>query len=66
MQPIDILILLAIGAVALSLGFGIYNLTRQGAKARSRSNQLMRLRVILQALAVVLILFGTWWKATHS
>lgn len=66
MDLIDILILLAIAAVTLALGFGVFNLTRQGAKARSRSNHLMRLRVILQAVAVVLILFGTWWKATHS
>lgn len=66
MGAIDILIIVAIAAVTLALGLGIYNLTRTSDKARSRSNQLMRWRVILQALAVVLILFGTWWKATHS
>jgi NADH:ubiquinone oxidoreductase subunit 6 (subunit J) len=66
MDAIDILILIAMGAVILALGFGIFNLTRQGAKARTRSNRLMRLRIILQALAVVLILIGTWWKATNS
>lgn len=66
MDAIDILIIVAIGAVTLALGFGIFNLTRQGDRARSRSNHLMRWRVILQALAVVLILIGTWWKATHS
>lgn len=66
MDPIDILILIAIAAVTLALGAGIYNLTRQGDRARTRSNHLMRWRVILQALAVVLILVGTWWKATHS
>ena len=66
MDAINILILVTIGAVTVALGFGIYNLTRQGDRARSRSNKLMRLRIILQALAVVLILCGTWWKATHS
>ena len=66
MGAIDILILIAIAAVTVALGFGIYNLTRQGTEARSRSNKLMRLRIVLQALAVVLILFGTWWKATQG
>ncbi|RZJ77257.1 MAG: hypothetical protein EON88_35625, partial [Brevundimonas sp.] len=28
--------------------------------------RLMRLRVILQATAVVLLLAGLWWKSTHG
>ena len=42
-----ILILVAIAAVAVTLGFGIYSLYRGGDYARSNSNQLMRLRVLL-------------------
>ena len=62
----DILILLAILAVAVTLGFGLYSLYRGGEYARSNSNRLMRLRVILQATAVVLLLLGLWWKSTHG
>ncbi|MBW8304858.1 MAG: twin transmembrane helix small protein, partial [Brevundimonas sp.] len=51
----DILIVLAIAAVAITLGFGIRSLYQTGPEARSRSNRLMRLRVALQALAVVLL-----------
>lgn len=61
-----ILILLAIAAVAVTLGFGIYSLYRGGDYARSHSNKLMRLRVVLQAVAVVLLLAGLWWKSTHG
>jgi len=62
----DILILLAILAVAVTLGFGLYSLFRGGDYARSNSNRLMRIRVGLQALAVVLLLVGLWWKSTHG
>ncbi len=62
----DALILVAIGAVTITLGFGIYSLFRGGDFARSHSNRLMRLRVALQALAVVLLALGMWWKATHG
>lgn len=61
-----ILILLAIAAVTITLGFGIYSLFRGGDYARSHSNKLMRLRVVLQAVAVVLLLAGLWWKSTHG
>lgn len=61
-----ILILLAVAAVALTLGFGIYSLYRGGDYARSNSNKLMRLRVVLQAIAVLLLLTALWWKSTHG
>lgn len=61
----NVLILVAVAAVAISLGFGIYSLYRGGDYARSNSNKLMRLRVALQAVAVVLLVVGMWWKATH-
>jgi type II secretory pathway pseudopilin PulG len=62
----DILILVAILAVAVVLGFGIYSLFRGGDYARSNSNRLMRLRVIMQATAVVLLMAGLWWKTSHG
>ena len=62
----DILIIVAILAVAVTLGFGIRSLYKDGPEARSRSNKLMRLRVALQAVAIVLLCAGMWWKATHG
>ena len=62
----SILIFAAIAAVTITLGFGIYSLYRGGDFARSNSNRLMRLRVALQAVAVVLLLAGLWWKSTHG
>ncbi|PZO06029.1 MAG: twin transmembrane helix small protein [Alphaproteobacteria bacterium] len=62
----NILILAAIGAVAITLGFGIYSLYRGGDYARSNSNKLMRLRVALQAVAIVLLVVGMWWKSTQG
>ena len=63
MTLFDILILLAVGAVAVTLGFGIYSLYRGGEYGRSNSNKLMRLRVALQAVAIVLLVAGMWWKS---
>ncbi|QTN19846.1 twin transmembrane helix small protein [Brevundimonas sp. AJA228-03] len=62
----DILILMAILAVAVVLGFGIYSLFRGGDYARSNSNRLMRLRVVMQATAVVLLMAGLWWRNSHG
>lgn len=64
MQIFDLLIIAAIAAVTITLGFGLYSLFRGGDYARTHSNRLMRLRVGLQALAVVLLVAGMVWKAT--
>ena len=63
---LNVLILVAIAAVSITLGLGIFSLYRGGDFARSNSNKLMRLRVALQAAAIVLLLFGLWWKSTHA
>jgi hypothetical protein len=63
---IDILIFVAILAVAVTLGFGLWSMYRGGEQAASRSNKLMRLRVALQAVAIVLLCVGMWWKSTHA
>ena len=65
-QLFNILILIAIGAVAVTLGFGIRSLYRDGPEARSRSNKLMRLRVALQGVAILLLVAAMWWKSTHG
>lgn len=64
MHLFDILVLIAVGAVSVTLGLGLYSLFRGGAYARSHSNRLMRLRVGLQAVAVLVLVAGMVWKAT--
>ena len=55
-------IFIAMGTVLVVLVAGIVNLTLTGDKARSRSNQLMRLRVLVQFLAVIFLMIGLWLK----
>jgi len=49
---------LAIGAVAIVLLFGLVNIMRGGSP--STSQRLMRLRVLLQFVAVVVIMVTIW------
>ena len=55
MDIFDILILIAVLAVVVTLGFGIYALFRGGDFGRTYSNKLMRLRVLLQFIAIVIL-----------
>jgi uncharacterized membrane protein YkvI len=48
----------AIGAVALVLLMGLVNMMRGGSP--NRSQQLMRLRVLLQFVAIVVIMLTIW------
>ena len=66
MQIFDLLIAVAIAAVTVTLGLGLYSLFRGGDYARTHSNRLMRLRVALQAVAVLLLAVGMMWKATRG
>ena len=63
MDAFDFLIPAALTAVALVLAVGIYALFRGGDFGRSYSNKLMRLRVVMQAIAVVVLLAAAWWRA---
>jgi hypoxia induced protein len=49
---------IAIGAVAVVLLLGLINMMRGGSP--NRSQQLMRLRVLLQFVAIVVIMFTVW------
>lgn len=49
-----------IAALFATLAWGVINLTRRDAKAASRSNKIMRLRVLLQFVAVVLVVIIGW------
>ena len=59
---LDIVIYIALAAVAVTLAFGIYSLYRGGDFARSYSNKLMRLRVLMQFIAVVILVLVFWWR----
>ena len=60
MSLVNILIVLSLVAVVAVLGLGFYSLQRGGEFARTHSNRLMRLRVLLQAVAIGLLLLSVW------
>jgi hypothetical protein len=49
---------IALGAVALVLLLGLTNMMRGGSPWRSQ--KLMRLRVLLQVIAIVIVLIAIW------
>ena len=59
---LEFVIYIALAAVAITLAFGIYSLYRGGDFARSYSNRLMRLRVLMQFIAVVILVAVFWWR----
>lgn len=59
------LALVAMFSVLVVLGIGIFSLARGGTFRENWSNKLMRLRVLLQAIAIVLLLL-TVWATQHS
>ena len=62
---LNILLALTLVALVATLGVGIYSLFRGGDFGRSWSNKLMRLRVLLQFTAI-LILTATAWLTQHK
>jgi hypothetical protein len=50
-----VLLMIALAAVTTALGVGVYALFRGGEFGRTWSNRLMRLRVLLQFIAVLII-----------
>jgi hypothetical protein len=58
---VDALVPIAVVAVAVVLLLGLVNMLRGGSP--SRSQQLMRARVVLQLLAIVVIMGVIWWRA---
>jgi hypothetical protein len=60
---LNIAIFAAMGIVFVVLVAGIANLAINNDQARSRSNKLMRLRVIAQFIAVLLLMVGFWVKS---
>ena len=61
MNPFSFLIPIALAAVLVTLATGIFALFRGGDFGRSYSNKLMRLRVLLQFVAVLVLMAAYWW-----
>ncbi len=57
----DIIVPIAVAAVAFVLLLGLINMLRGGNP--SRSQHLMRMRVLLQFAAIILIMGVIWWRA---
>lgn len=55
------LVPVAVGAVAVVLLLGLINMLRGGSPGTSQ--RLMRLRVILQFIAILVILGVLWWRS---
>jgi len=49
-----------LAAVFIVLAIGVVNLVRTDAQARSRSNKLMRLRVLVQFIAIIALVILGW------
>lgn len=62
MSGSNVLVLIAVGIVAIVLVMGLMNMTRGGSP--NRSQHLMRLRVMLQFVAIVVIMIVIWAKST--
>ena len=58
MNVFDYLVPLAVAAVAVVLLLGLWNMMRGGSA--SRSQNLMRWRVLLQFAAIIIIMAGLW------
>ena len=52
------LVPIAIGAVAIVLVLGLFNMMRGGSP--NTSQRLMRLRVLLQFIAIIVIMLAVW------
>jgi Hypoxia induced protein conserved region len=55
---------IAVGAVAVVLVLGLWNMMRGGSANRSQT--LMRWRVGLQFVAIILLVLGLWLARSHT
>jgi len=60
-----IIVGMAVLAVAVVLGLGLYTLWVGGDTAKTWSNKLMRIRVLTQAVAVVIIMVVLYFSQHH-
>ncbi|NNF95563.1 MAG: twin transmembrane helix small protein [Halobacteria archaeon] len=60
MSMLTIIIILALVATIVSLGWGLGSMAHGGNYDSEHSGQLMSARVVFQALAIVLLLAAIW------
>ena len=60
-----IIVAVAVLAVAAVLGIGLYTLWVGGSTARTWSNKLMRIRVLAQAIAILIIMAVLYFSQRH-
>lgn len=63
MDVFDYLIFAALAGVSLVLAMGLFSLFRGGDFNRSYSNRLMRLRVLMQAIAIAVLVAAAWFRS---
>ena len=63
MNVFNYLVPVAVGAVAIVLLLGLWNMMRGGSS--SRSQNLMRWRVLLQFVAIIIMMLGLWFANRH-
>jgi NADH:ubiquinone oxidoreductase subunit H len=63
MNIFSYLVPIAVGAVAVVLLLGLWNMMRGGTA--SRSQNLMRWRVLLQFCAIIIMMLGLWFANRH-
>jgi ABC-type nickel/cobalt efflux system permease component RcnA len=63
MNIFNYLVPIAVGAVAVVLLLGLWNMMRGGSA--SRSQNLMRWRVLLQFAAILIMMTGLWFANRH-
>jgi hypothetical protein len=64
-MPGKIIVAIAVAAVACVLFAGIYTLWAGGDVSRSWSNRLMRIRVLAQFVAIVIIMTVLYFTGRH-
>ena len=58
----QIILTIALLAVAGILGWGLLTMARGGHYNLKNSNRIMRYRIIFQAIALIIILGLMWWR----
>ena len=64
MQFDQVILVVALCAVASILLWGVFTMARGGAYNVKNSNRIMRYRIIFQALALIIILGLMWHRGT--
>ena len=62
----QIILTMALLAVAGILGWGVLTMARGGEYNIKNSNRIMRYRIIFQAIALIIILGLMWWQRIPS